>query len=47
VYQIYSQNSVQKCKWNAGGEDFMMTSISTDKSDNRVSIWHLKKPYLQ
>ena len=25
----------------------MITSISTDKTENRVSLWHLKKPYLQ
>jgi hypothetical protein len=25
----------------------MVTSISTEKSENRVSIWHSKKPFLQ
>jgi hypothetical protein len=25
----------------------MISSISKDKTENRVSIWHLKKRYLQ
>lgn len=25
----------------------MITSISAEKTENEVSIWHLKKPYMQ
>ena len=44
VYQVQTQNSVKKCEW-CHDQDLMITSISTN--ENRVSIWHLKKPYLQ
>jgi hypothetical protein len=37
---------VKKSEWNLDS-DLMVTSISTEKSENRVSIWHSKKPFLQ
>lgn len=46
LYEIKTQNSVKKAEWNID-HDQMITSISTDKKENTVSIWHLKKPYLQ
>ena len=46
LYQVQTQNSVKKSEWNQDKE-LMITSISTEKTENRVSVWHLKKPYLQ
>jgi len=52
VHQLHTQSSVKKCLWHlpreaASADDLMMTSISTDKCERRVSVWHLQKPYLQ
>lgn len=46
MYQVMTQTSVRRCEWNKD-IDLMTTSISTEKSENKVSLWHLKKPYLQ
>ena len=46
LYEIKSKGAVKKAEWNID-HDYMITSIATDKTENVVSIWHLKKPNLQ